>query len=96
METQKMMRYEANKKSTGVAYLLFILFGGLGVHRFYLGKSGSGVVILLLTLLGIVLSFAGIGFVLIAIVLLWMFFDLFLIPGMTREYNNKLVDMLTA
>jgi TM2 domain-containing membrane protein YozV len=96
METQKMMRYEANKKSAGVAYLLLILFGGLGVHRFYLGKSGSGVVMLLLTLLGIVLSFAGIGFVLIAIVLLWMFFDLFLIPGMTREYNNKLVDMLTA
>ena len=96
METQKMMRYEANKKSTGIAYLLLILFGGLGVHRFYLGKSGSGVVMLLLTLLGIVLSFAGIGFVLIAIVLLWMFFDLFLIPGMTREYNNKLVDMLTA
>jgi len=30
-------------KSKGVAYLLLIFLGWLGVHRFYLGKVGTGI-----------------------------------------------------
>ena len=40
-ETRKLMQFEANKKSVGVAYLLWAFFGGFGAHRFYLGRSGS-------------------------------------------------------
>lgn len=37
-------------KSRGVAGLLAILLGGFGVHYFYLGKTGGGLIALALTL----------------------------------------------
>lgn len=39
-------------KSRGVAALLAILLGGLGVHLFYVGKTGAGVLFLLCGLIG--------------------------------------------
>ncbi len=38
-------------KSRGVAGLLAILLGGLGVHYFYLNKVGGGIICLILTLI---------------------------------------------
>ena len=38
-------------KSRGVAALLAILLGALGIHYFYLGKNTAGVICLILTLL---------------------------------------------
>jgi len=66
----------AEPKSVGTAYLLWALgtFGICGVHRFYLGKTGTG--ILWLFTLGLL----GIG----------QLIDLFLIPGMVEDYNFKL------
>ena len=93
-DTQRMLFYDANKKSTGVAYLLWLLFGILGVHRFYLGRTGSGLTILLLTLGSILLMTVGIGFVTMAIPAIWVFIDLFLIPGMARSYNTELISRL--
>ena len=40
-EVRAEMLYHANAKSTGIAYLLWFFLGGLGVHRFYLGRGGS-------------------------------------------------------
>ena len=34
---------EESEKSRLVALLLCVLVGGLGVHRFYLGKIGTGI-----------------------------------------------------
>jgi len=36
-----------NKKSKTVAILLSFFLGGLGIHRFYLGYTGLGVLMLL-------------------------------------------------
>lgn len=36
-----------NGKSRIVAALLALLFGGFGIHRFYLGRVGSGILYLL-------------------------------------------------
>lgn len=38
-------------KSRGIAGLLAILLGSLGVHYFYLGKTGMGLLFLLITLI---------------------------------------------
>jgi TM2 domain-containing membrane protein YozV len=56
-----MMRYDANKRSTGIAYLLWFFLGGLGVHRFYLRRTGTGVAMLCLSIAAVVFYMIGIG-----------------------------------
>lgn len=93
--TQAMMLYDANKKSVGVAYLLWFFLGGVGGHRFYAGKTGSAIAILALTIVGALLTFAGIGIFLLAIVGIWVLVDAFLIPGWIRSTNTLLATTLT-
>ena len=51
-------------KSKVVVGVLAILFGVLGVHKFYLGYSGQGALVLVLFILGIPLMFLfGIGII---------------------------------
>jgi TM2 domain-containing membrane protein YozV len=35
-------QFSASTKSTGVAYALWFFFGGIGAHKFYLGRPGVG------------------------------------------------------
>ena len=62
-------------KSSGTAYVLWCacFFGGCGIHRFYLGKYGTGL------LYFFTFGLFGIG----------QFIDLFLIPGMVERENKK-------
>lgn len=76
--------FEAHEKSKGVAYLLWLLFGWLGVHRFYAGKTGSGLVQLLLSL-----SVVG-----LAVTIVWWLVDAFLIPDMINQHNLSVIDMI--
>lgn len=68
-------RITNEKPSAGVAYLLAIFLGFLGAHRFYLGRVGTGAVMLLISI-----TFFG-----LVITVIWVFIDLFLIPGMIQE-----------
>ena len=88
------MRYDANKKSPMVAYLLGWFFGTFGGHRFYLGHTGSAVAMLTITLLSFPLMLVLVGFITIFITVVWAIVDAFLIPGMTREFNNVLATRL--
>jgi hypothetical protein len=58
----------------GVAYLCCIFGGVLGVHRFYLGRPLTGLLML------VTLGFLGIG----------VLIDLFTIPGMVRKDRDKI------
>jgi len=89
-DVNKMMQYDANKKSVGIAYLLWFFFGMLGVHRFYLSQTGTGLAILFLTLGSCLLMPVGIGLVTIWIPVIWVFIDIFLIPGIARQFNTTL------
>lgn len=60
-------------KSKLVAYLLWFFLGWLSLHRFYLGKIGSGIIYLITGQL------LGIGWIV----------DLFLLGGMVDNINNK-------
>ena len=44
-------------KNKIVAALLAFFLGGFGIHKFYLGKNGAGIVMLLCSLFGIILLF---------------------------------------
>ena len=89
-----MMRYDANKKSAVVAYLLLIFLGGFGAHRFYLGRTGSAVAMLVITIVSFVLAFVYIGLLGFIVIGVWCFVDLFLVPGLVSDFNNKLISTL--
>ena len=87
--TRQQLVFEAQKKSTGAAYLLWFFLGGFGAHRFYLGQTGTAVAQLLLLLLGWIPF--GIGW---AVLGLWLLVDLFLIPGIISQRNMELINTM--
>ncbi len=48
--------FGVSQKSRGKALLFVILLGGFGGHRFYVNKTGTGLLQILLTVLGIAIS----------------------------------------
>lgn len=90
------MIYDANRKSVGVAYLLWLFLGVFGAHRFYLGRTISGAIQLVLWVLGWLTWWIIIGFVPITVVLVWWLIDAFLIPSIARDHNMELAGALTA
>ena len=77
-----------------VAYLLWFFLGTFGAHRFYLNLYGTGAAILIITLASLLFMFVGVGLFTIWISVIWVFVDLFLIPGITRKYNVALATQL--
>ncbi len=96
-DADRLMQYAANQKSTAVAYLLWLFFWMLGAHRFYLGRTGSAIVILLCTFAGVLCTFAG-GFLFLAglVCVAFGILDFFYIPTMVREANTRLAAQLRA
>lgn len=94
MRTQ--LVYDANRKSVGVAYLLWFFLGGFGAHRFYLGHIVSGAIQLMLFVLGWLTVWVVIGAVPLIVVGIWWLVDAFLIPGMARDHNLELAGALTG
>jgi len=58
-------RYEASPRSRGVAFVLAVVLGFFGGHRFYVGRTASGVAQLC--------TLGGLG--------LWAFYDAIMIAG---------------
>lgn len=94
LDTQQQMLIEQrvanDAKSPLVAYLLLIFVGGFGAHRFYLGRTMSAVVMLVLWLVGWLTLAIMVGIVPLVIVGIWVLVDLFLIPGMIAEDKARL------
>ena len=106
--------YDAHRKSAGIAYVLWLFFGGFSGHRWYAGKTGTAVLQLLMSLGGWFLVFGGagistaqggevagaslatLGLIPLGLLGLWLFIDLFLIPGMIRERNMRLAASLSG
>lgn len=90
-----MMQYDAMKKSTLVAYILWWFLGLFGGHRFYLGRTGSAVAMLILSIVSIMLMLVLIGYLTIWVTVVWWLIDALLIPGMIRQDNLRLASMMT-
>lgn len=65
-----------------VAYLLWFFLGMFGVHRFYLGRWLSGLIMLVLFGIGSALTFVLVGYLPLALVGLWWLLDALFIPSM--------------
>ena len=67
---------DISEKSFVATLLLAILLGGLGVHRFYVGKIGTGIVMLL--------TFGGLG--------IWSLIDIIMIAvGNFKDSSGLLI-----
>ena len=60
-----------------IAYVLLGLFlGVLGIHNFYAGHAGRGTGQIVLFVLGMMLTFIGIGFLMLLILGIWILVDI--------------------
>jgi len=73
-------------RSLDVAFFCWLLLGGLGAHRFYLRRPHA-LTILILSAIGAGSALAGVGFLLLLAVGLWLLVDLFLLDRWVAEYN---------
>lgn len=91
LDTRSLLLFEAQKKSAGIAYFLWLFLGFFGGHRFYAGKIGSGISLAVLTLFAIATIHAPFLFIASSI---WVLVDAFLIPRWVRSHNEKIVELL--
>lgn len=86
------------KKSVGIAYLLWFFFGGLGGHNFYVGKPMLGAAQLFGYILGLAMYFtdslivAGLLFIALGISLI---LDLCFIPARINAHTERMRESMT-
>ncbi|GAB4073724.1 hypothetical protein GCM10028778_12270 [Barrientosiimonas marina] len=83
-------------KSMLLSYVLLIFLGSLGIHRFYLGKKGSAIAQLCLTVGGWLTAILIIGIVALIVVGVWLIVDLFLVPAIVEHQNSLIEDEIVA
>lgn len=86
LTVKQLLRYEDQKKSMAVAYVLWGFVGPFGAHRFYLGQTGTAVAQLVLTLsiVGAIVTF------------IWWIVDAVLTHEMVKELNRDILREITA
>jgi len=92
------------RKNPGVAYLLCIFLGSLGVHQFYLGNVKRGLLYLIMGILGWMSMFAGgtsfllgggggfgviLGWLLITVLGFFLLYDLFTMSRQIRDAEER-------
>ena len=89
-------QYDIEKKSLLAAYVLWFFLGYVGAHRFYLGRTLSGLLMLALAAVTLVLSLVSFGILgfLWLLVGLWWLVDALLIPGIVADRNSRIADRI--
>lgn len=84
LDARELLLLESEVKSEGknmvVAYILWYFLGVFGGHRFYMGRTGSAIVmiVLFITILGIIVNF------------IWWVIDAFLLHTWVKDYNRNI------
>ncbi len=80
------------KKNKYIAAVLAFALGGLGIHRFYLGKSGPAISLMLITVFGWLLVAAGVGWLIILGSYIWRIYDcIMILSGGFKDSDGKFV-----
>jgi len=84
---------EVSPKSRLATALLAWFLGTLGLHRFYIGKIGTGLAILILGVVGWATTWIlGFGFIFITIAGIWVFIDFVLtVLGAMKDSQGRLI-----
>ncbi len=83
LDTRELLLLDSEVKNRGksmlVAYILWYFLGFLGAHRFYIGKKGSAItqLILTITIVGLIVN------------AVWWIVDAFLLHGYIKEKNQQ-------
>ncbi|QFT77305.1 TM2 domain-containing protein [Erythrobacter sp. THAF29] len=82
---------DPQSRSLGIAYVLWFILGQLSIHRFYCGQTETAwsQVTLLFASVVMIFIYPIMGFVAFICWVLWIFADLFLIPGMLRRFKRQ-------
>lgn len=94
-DSRVLLQYQINAKSEVLSFILWFFLGMFGAHRFYLGKTGSAVVQLLITIFSMLTFVLFIGLITLLANCLWVLVDAFFILGWVRQHNNRLANFLT-
>lgn len=92
LDARELLLLESEVKNQGknmvVAYILWYFLGVFGAHRFYMGKTGSAIAMLVLTITVIGMIATGI----------WWVVDAFLVHTWVKDHNrtveNKVLDSI--
>ncbi|GAI29717.1 unnamed protein product [marine sediment metagenome] len=84
---------DVSQKSRLAATLLAWFLGYFGAHRFYIGKTGTAIIMLILNIIGWSTVWVyGIGFIFLIPVWIWALIDFILIvSGNMKDKEGKLV-----
>ena len=88
------MAFQVRKKETTVAFLLWWFLGMFGGHRFYCNRTGSGVAMLLITLISIPLTIACVGYIGLAAMTVWWIVDAFSLTNWVQWHNQMLMNQI--
>jgi len=77
-------------KNILVAYLLWWFLGWLGIHRFYLGRTKTGLAQLFLFIIGVLTLILIIGYFLLIAWIIWWLLDAYFTYKIVEEENQKL------
>lgn len=82
---------EPNKRSLGLAYLFWFVAGQASLHRFYCGQKDTALMQIGLGIVSLVIMFIfePLGFIGLLAWIVWIFADLFLMPGMMRRFKAE-------
>ena len=75
-------------KSNVTAHILLILFGWLGVHRFYIDAIKSGILMLALLLLSVLMLLANLGVAGFVALFFWWVLDVFTLHQLVQKRNS--------
>ena len=83
---------DISPKSRLAATLLAWFLGIFGAHRFYIGKTGTAVVMLILGIAGVATSWVFVGIPILIAVGIWAFVDfIFAVTGHMKDKEGKLI-----
>ena len=82
---------EISSRSRLATVLLTLFLGIFGTHRFYIGKTRTAIVMLILSVFYLVtVRFWGIMIISLAVVLLWALIDfIFAVSGIMKDREGK-------